>query len=1083
MILFISQDLLKRHATKDAYKKGIFYYNKNCITHYEIDHIHSTVNAQVEYKDAYQVKLTYSTEHKQIKCACSCENSGRMSSLCEHSIAVLFETARRDCNGEFEQTPFIKVDKSLISLFETPYLYKDLEGPTVKQTQVQLSQTVEFYLKPELRLSKYKYDLEAEVSFKTGITQLYIVRNLRSFLNNIFDNVEFEMGRKFRYIPGIHKYNERDTAILDFLYYTIAHYEKPNLDDCNIVGKHLILTGVMLEKYLDICLTDPSGIEFRKRPEKPLNFAPMSKLPIEFNIDEVNKSIMLDISLEPDTLISKNAKYLVVQDKLICTDPQTARGIKTVVEAVKTNENRRFLFSAPYVNDFFMHVLPKLGALGDVEIPDKLKQKIVSDELCIISKFDKSRANIILDLQLKYRDIIINQASHEIIEGNTSAYLIRDHKQEMKLQSLVMSSGFTLENDHYVLSTNDRIYEFFKTGLPKFLEIGEVYYSEEFKNMQVVRKPSFSIQMGIVDNWLDIDFSTENMSDEDLYRLLTAIRQKKKYYRLKNGEFLDLEFEYSDKWAQLLDHLEVERNDISHHMVHLPVYRALYMDEMLRDRNIGRYIKGTESFEQLIDNVKNYDQSSLSVPETLKPTLRKYQVIGFKRMKQMTDCGLGVILADDMGLGKTLQILTLLLSYKQIAQKEGNETKPSLIIVPTSLVYNWIAEIEKFTPELKVQVLIGTPTQRQTILEDIQDFDILLTTYSMMRRDSDLYSEVEFEYCILDESQYIKNPMSIGAKGVKLLHAKNRIAMTGTPIENNVIELWSVFDYIMPGFFGTLNKFNKRFNKNSMDDTEVTETLRKMTAPFIIRRVKSEVLEELPDKIVTKMDCDLTKEQKELYLAFLADAKKQIENNMDMNKKQFSILSALLRLRQICCHPGMFVEGYKGGSGKTELFMEVVEQAVASGHRILVFSQFTSMLEILKKELDKQNFTYFYLDGSIPTEERIDSVNRFNAGERQLFLISLKAGGFGLNLTGADVVIHYDPWWNPAVENQATDRAHRIGQDKIVQVIRLVTKGTIEDKILYLQEKKQNLVDNILQANDSVPDHLDMEEILQLLQD
>jgi SNF2 family DNA or RNA helicase len=449
-------------------------------------------------------------------------------------------------------------------------------------------------------------------------------------------------------------------------------------------------------------------------------------------------------------------------------------------------------------------------------------------------------------------------------------------------------------------------------------------------------------------------------------------------------------------------------------------------------------------------------------------------------MKLMTDCGMGVILADDMGLGKTLQILTLLLAHKESLQKAGLKPRPSLIVVPTSLTYNWVAEIEKFTPSLTVQTLTGTPSQREALLNDCQDTDILLTTYGMIRRDAELYEGIEFEYCILDESQHIKNPMSIGAKGVKTIRAKKRIAMTGTPIENNIIELWSVFDFIMPGFFGSLHKFNKRFANGNEED--VTRTLRAMTSPFIIRRIKSDVLEELPEKIITKMDCELTQEQKELYMAYLTLAKQQISSDEDINQKRFSILSTLLRLRQICCHPSMFIDNYKGGSGKIELFNEVVEQAVTSGHRVLVFSQFTSMLDILKKELDKQGFTYFYLDGTVPANERIDSVNRFNEGERQLFLISLKAGGFGLNLTGADVVIHYDPWWNPAVENQATDRAHRIGQKKTVHVIRLVAKGTIEDKILSLQDKKQALVDSILEAGDSVPNRLDLEEILELLQ-
>lgn len=1083
MILYISDELLKRHTSKITYTMGVYIYEHDFIIDYEIDHVKSVITARIKYKKEYKVKVSYSLEHKQIKCACSCDTTGRNSLLCEHSVAVLMETARRDLNGEFERTPFVKAGRSIIELFEQPTL--DQEETSVKKTVVQLSQSIEFYTKPDLNVyyyPEYYFDMEAKVSFKAGLSRLYIVRGIQSFLNNIFEQVEFEMGKQFRYIPGLHTFNERDSKLLSFLYYSVSHYAKPEKSDCFIQGKHLVLNGVMLEKYLDLCYSDPTNIEFVGCLKRQLELEPSSLPELSFHMEEINKSIMLDIIADKMMIISQNAKYVATENKLYRTTPQTRKSLKNIADMLTANQNKQFMFSPPHVNSFFMSVLPKLYSIGRVEIPDSLKEKIISDELKIISKFDKEKNNIRLDLQLQYGGIVINQATNQIIEGNTDTYLIRDHKKESDLQSLVLSAGFQLDKDHYVLSSNDHIYELFKTYLARFLETGEVYYSEAFKNMPLVKKPSLFIKMNVENNWLDIDFNVENVSDDELYKLLNSIRQKKKYYRLKNGEFLDLEMDQIDKWSQMLEHLEINRDDITKKSAHVPIFRALYMDELAKDEEIGSYIAGTKSFVELIDNIKNYDQSNLTVPESLEKILRPYQVTGFKRMKQMTDCGLGVILADDMGLGKTLQILTLLLAHKQNAQKQGKVLKPSIIVVPTSLVYNWVAEIEKFTPMLSVQTLIGNPMQRQTMLNDLQNVDILLTTYGLIRRDVDLYKDIEFEYCILDESQNVKNPMSIGAKGVKCLRADKKIAMTGTPIENNIIELWSVFDFIMPGFFGSLNKFNKQFNHTDFDDTETTGTLRTMTTPFIIRRVKSEVLTELPEKIITKMECDLTQEQKELYMAVLNDAKKQLENNFDINKQRFSILSSLLRLRQICCHPGMFVEGYKGGSGKTELFNEIVEQAVSSGHRILVFSQFTSMLEILRKELDQQGLSYFYLDGAVPTTERIDSVNRFNQGERQLFLISLKAGGFGLNLTGADVVIHYDPWWNPAVENQATDRAHRIGQQKIVQVIRLVAKGTIEDKILALQDKKKDLTDSILQANDSMPDHLDMEEILELLQ-
>ncbi len=1087
MILYISNELIKRHSTKDAYKKGVYYYDYGCITDFNIDHINSIISARLNIEKIYDVKITYSMENKQIKCACSCHGNSKRSSLCEHTVATLMETAKRDINGDFEKTPFARADEVMMSLFENTYNYENIPEDN-PQTKAYLIQTIKLGLKSDYDIQPHKYEMSAEITFKSGgPVHRYQVRNLRGFVNSICENQEVELGKKFKYTPGIHRFTKDSLDILEFLYYTLTHNNiKVYNDNCLISGKKLFLSGVLLEKYLELCSMSIDDVEFIKRSGEKVTFLYYSKPSFDFYVDEIKSNVILDIKVDDDLLVSQNAKYILMGNKLFRTDMQTSHYTKSVLETIIYKDTKKIMFPGEYAGKFYQQILPKLNTLGRVNMDEQLQQKVISEKPKIICKFDKYRNNILLYPEIKYQDIVINAANDQPTEGDPLKYVIRDLNRESKLKSLILATGFYKDDDHYTMNTNDKIYDFLRDYLPKYQEEGEVYYSEEFKKIHSVKTPALFLNMGIVDNWLDINFSIEQISDEDLFRLLNSIRQKKKYYRLKNGEFFDLEFDDAEKWAEMLDRLDVERNDIHNGSVHLPVYRALYMDELMQDRNMSRYIVGSESFSNMINKVKNYDKGELTVPDPLKGVLRNYQITGYKQLRLMTYCGLGVILADDMGLGKTLQILTLLLSNKLNAAITGEKIQPSLIIVPTSLVYNWMAEIEKFTPELKVQPLIGTPVQRQDILSDLSGYDILLTTYGIIRRDTDLYNTIEFEYCILDESQHIKNPLSIGAKGVKLINAKKKIAMTGTPIENNVIELWSVFDFLMPGFFGSLNKFNKKFGKNTIDDMNSAHILRKMTSPFIIRRLKSDVLGELPDKIITKMNCDLTKEQKELYMAYLAEAKKEINiimNDRDLNRKRFTILSSLLRLRQICCHPGMFVDSYKGGSGKTELFLELVEEAVQSGHRILVFSQFTAMLSILAKELEIKGYTYFYLDGSVPSEDRIESVNKFNQGERPLFLISLKAGGFGLNLTGADVVIHYDPWWNPAVEDQATDRAHRIGQDKKVQVIRLVTKGTIEDKILYLQEKKKNLIDNVIHANQEFPEHIDTDEIIKLLQE
>jgi SNF2 family DNA or RNA helicase len=421
-----------------------------------------------------------------------------------------------------------------------------------------------------------------------------------------------------------------------------------------------------------------------------------------------------------------------------------------------------------------------------------------------------------------------------------------------------------------------------------------------------------------------------------------------------------------------------------------------------------------------------------------------------------------------MGLGKTFQVLALLLS-----EKLEKGLHPTLIVVPTSLIYNWCEEVQKFAPELKVAVISGSKPERQEQMKDIKASDIVITSYPLIRRDIEEYKELDFRYCILDEAQHIKNPGSQNAKAVKEIRARNRYALTGTPMENSLLELWSIFDFILPGYLFSSTKFAEKYEKPIVRDEnkKTLEELGKHIKPFILRRLKIEVLKELPEKIEHKILAELTKEQKKIYLAYLERIKSEIEKDIKENgfaKSQIKILAGLTRLRQICCHPAVFLDEFEGESGKMLLLQEIVEEAIESGHRILLFSQFTSMLKIIQDWLKSKNIEYLYLDGSTKAIERGKLVKSFNEGQGKIFLISLKAGGTGLNLTGADTVIHYDPWWNPAVEDQATDRAYRIGQLKSVHVMKLITKGTIEEKIFALQENKKKLIDSVIQPGETM---------------
>ena len=412
------------------------------------------------------------------------------------------------------------------------------------------------------------------------------------------------------------------------------------------------------------------------------------------------------------------------------------------------------------------------------------------------------------------------------------------------------------------------------------------------------------------------------------------------------------------------------------------------------------------------------------------------------------------------------------------------------MVSPSSLTLNWQNEARKFTNELKTVVIRGTLQERKTLIEEIENYDLVITSYDLLKRDIELYKEKNytFKYIIADEAQYLKNSNTKNAKAIKEIKAETRYALTGTPIENSLAELWSIFDFIMPGYLFTYRKFKNIYETPIVkeEDEQAMAKLKMLIEPFVLRRNKKEVLTELPEKTVTVLSNEMNEEQQNLYLTYLARAKQEIAEKVEIDgfeNSQMQILAALTRLRQICCHPSLFVEGYNAGSSKLEQCIEIIEEAINGGHKILLFSGYTSMFEIIEKELKKRNIKYFKLTGATKVDERIEMVDEFNENPNiKLFLISLKAGGTGLNLTGADMVIHYDPWWNISTENQATDRAYRIGQKNNVQVYKLITKNSIEEKIYELQEKKAKLADSMLDTNTKFINRFSREEIMKLFE-
>ena len=584
-----------------------------------------------------------------------------------------------------------------------------------------------------------------------------------------------------------------------------------------------------------------------------------------------------------------------------------------------------------------------------------------------------------------------------------------------------------------------------------------------------------------------MDLSKFNVNKDEIKGIMEQYRLKKKYYRLKDGSFLSLEdnknIEFIDK---LITGMDVDYKELKEGTIKLPVYRSLYLNKILKEINSTEIIKDSNYKEMVKKTIKEDSVEDIKIPESLDKTLRYYQKTGFRWLKVLDNYSFGGILADDMGLGKTIQILSVLIDY--LENTEDKEKRASIVISPSSLTLNWENEIKKFTNKVKTLVIRGNINERKRKIENIENYDLVITSYDLLKRDVDLYKkkDYKFRFAIADEAQYLKNSNTQNAKAIKELKANTRYALTGTPIENSLSELWSIFDYIMPGYLFTYRKFKNLFEiPISRDNNEnAMKKLRMLIEPFVLRRTKKEVLTELPEKTVTILSNEMEEEQEKIYLSYLADAKEEVANELqisDNGQSRIKILALLTRLRQICCHPSLFIDGYKGGSSKLEQCMEIVEDATNSGHKILLFSGYTSMFEILEKELKERNIKYFKLTGSTKIDERIELVDEFNENKDiKVFLISLKAGGTGLNLTGADMVIHYDPWWNASAENQATDRAYRIGQKNNVQVYKLITKNTIEEKIYELQQKKSELIDNVLDTRLSFINKLTKDEIMNL---
>lgn len=568
--------------------------------------------------------------------------------------------------------------------------------------------------------------------------------------------------------------------------------------------------------------------------------------------------------------------------------------------------------------------------------------------------------------------------------------------------------------------------------------------NDEYIDENITINPNITLDISQSRNgYMSMKLDIEGVDSNEYREIFSSYKNNNRLYRMKNGAYLDLKDNALEQAFKLIDILNIY-NDFDN--MKIPNNKAIYLEKLIEEEDLS-FVNGSKYVSNVVKKFDKVKSKNYEVPKDLNATLRDYQVSGFEFFKTLSDYQFGGILADEMGLGKTIQTIAFLLS---------NKDKKSIVITPTALIYNWKNELEKFAPTLKVGLLHAAKSEREKILDNIDNYDVILTTYTTYKNDIDKYKNINFDYCIIDEAQNIKNPDAIITKAIKNVNAKVRFALTGTPIENNLMELWSIFDFIMPGYLYNKSKFKSIFVNN---DKNIIE-LKNLIKPFILRRTKKEVITELPDKIEQKIIIDLEKEHKRAYKGYVNLITRKIKEN---NQDNITVFSYLTKLRQLCLSPELMVKNYQGKNSKLDVLINIINDS--SDEKILVFSQFTKVLEVIGKRLNEENISYSYLDGKTSAKDRVKLVEEFNTNNNKVFLISLKAGGTGLNLTSANIVVHFDPWWNPAVEDQASDRAHRIGQKNVVNVIKLIAKDTAEERVINLQETKKELIEDVINGN------------------
>ena len=1076
-------------------------------------------------RNVYNTGFQYDTEADRIKKVyCDCPAFRSYSGICKHCVAVLLEYGDRKAYERVEVRKQQDEEQKLAGIFsgtEFPAAVSGSGQPATKTT-VELKSILNrqmysrmfpfsgdpYFGRVELETC-LKFNSVGNcftVEFRIGCEKKYILKDVLAFVWNLDHNEKVSYGKNLEFIHSDEAFSEKSRGVLSFIREWVenhhgtymARYDQLKKITTEVKVRDLTVDRKELEDLL--LILGENSFKFKMNNDPETTWHAVREIPDRIlTIRKKDQGLSLEIS--PVYSVTGIRYHMYFDNaKVYLVSRQELGAVEEFVACLERLPAGRGFIDEPDVPAFVRELLPSLKKFFHCDLRDFPEETGLE---CYKAAYE-------IYLDAPERDWITCKAfsvygedKFSVFDRNVSAQT-RDIPGEMGVFVLLSKyfNGYDAQRMELALdcrtgeyenlngedetvnmdSSEEKLYQLLKEGIPAMQKIGTVYISQAIRRMRVMKMPGIRLGVSLSAGLLNLNLDVEGMDQAQLFDILSRYDRRKKYFRLKDGSFLDVSDGQLRELSVLKDGMQISDSELKKGKTQVPAYRAMYLDSQLKGGDLIK-VEKDNTFRALIRNMQTMEGHKFQIPKEQEKILRGYQKEGFYWIKTLKYNQFGGILADDMGLGKTLQVIAFLWSEFQESRPEEN--RRALVVTPASLVFNWMSEIERFAPGLPATVVTGDVKERKALIQNAGEREVLITSYDLLKRDLKAYQKLDFVVQIIDEAQYIKNHGTQVAKAVKEIRSEFRLALTGTPVENRLSELWSIFDFLMPGFLYSYEKFRKEIELPAVQysNSDAMERLQKMIRPFVLRRLKRDVLKDLPDKLEKDMFSPLESEQKELYEAHTERLRLMLgmQSDAEFRTSKLQILAEITRLRQICCYPGLVYEGYKGNSSKLEMCMELVQNAVNGGHKLLLFSQFTTMLDVLAERLKKAKISFYMLTGATSKEKRARMVKAFNEDDTSVFCISLKAGGTGLNLTAADIVIHYDPWWNLAVQNQATDRAHRIGQQNVVSVYRLFMKDTIEERIRALQEMKRELADEILSGEGIGRALISREEVLELL--